>query len=271
MVVRSDGDPALERLYSRRAACRASRLPATTARRPAGRTTASPATAPSWSSCPAAPCAARRASPRSCRARARPSRRAPAGGASSRSRSGRSAARRCAATRDATTASTTSGCGDPQVIVQHYTATDTFALGLQHFATDAPDPELGELPGVCAHFVIDRDGTIYRLVPTSIMCRHTVGLNWTAIGIEHVGRSDAQVLGNRRQLRRLAAADPHAAGPLRHHDPERDRAQREPREPLPPRARGAAAQPDPRRHDPRDDGRATAACSSASRRPTSMR
>jgi N-acetylmuramoyl-L-alanine amidase len=37
-------------------------------------------------------------------------------------------------------------------------------------------------------------------VPTSIMCRHTVGLNWTAIGIEHVGQSDAQVMGNRRQL-----------------------------------------------------------------------
>ena len=32
------------------------------------------------------------------------------------------------------------------------------------------------------------------------MCRHTVGLNYTAIGIEHVGRSDAQVLGNPRQL-----------------------------------------------------------------------
>ena len=32
------------------------------------------------------------------------------------------------------------------------------------------------------------------------MCRHTVGLNWTAIGIEHVGMSDAQVLGNARQL-----------------------------------------------------------------------
>jgi len=27
-----------------------------------------------------------------------------------------------------------------------------------------------------------------------------VGLNWTAIGIEHVGTSDAQVMGNRRQL-----------------------------------------------------------------------
>jgi hypothetical protein len=32
------------------------------------------------------------------------------------------------------------------------------------------------------------------------MCRHTVGLNWTAIGIEHVGYSDQQVLDNPRQM-----------------------------------------------------------------------
>src|SRR5436305_15338839 len=31
------------------------------------------------------------------------------------------------------------------------------------------------------------------------MCRHTVGLNWTAFGIEHVGLSDAQVMGDARQ------------------------------------------------------------------------
>jgi beta-N-acetylhexosaminidase len=49
--------------------------------------------------------------------------------------------------------------------------------------------------------VIDTDGTIYQLVRTSIMCRHTVGLNWTAVGIEHVGTSDAQVLGNAAQMR----------------------------------------------------------------------
>ncbi len=88
----------------------------------------------------------------------------------------------------------------PRVIVEHYTVTDTFQPVYDTFAPNQPDVELGELPGVCSHYVIDRDGTIYRLVPTTIMCRHTVGLNYTAIGIEHVGRSDAQVLGNRRQL-----------------------------------------------------------------------
>jgi len=89
---------------------------------------------------------------------------------------------------------------NPRVIVEHYTVTSTFAPVYALFSRDEPDQELHELPGICSHFVIDRDGTIYRLVPTSIMCRHTVGLNYTAIGIEHVGTSDAQVMGDRGQL-----------------------------------------------------------------------
>jgi beta-N-acetylhexosaminidase len=88
----------------------------------------------------------------------------------------------------------------PRVIVQHYTASNSFGSAFDTFARDVPDVELHELPGVCAHYVIDRDGTIHQLVPTTVMCRHTVGLNYTAIGIEHVGTSDGQVLGNARQL-----------------------------------------------------------------------
>ncbi|HYI81297.1 MAG TPA: DUF2817 domain-containing protein [Thermoleophilaceae bacterium] len=87
----------------------------------------------------------------------------------------------------------------PRVIVEHYTASNSFSSAFNTFAADTPDVELGELPGVCAHYLIDSDGTVHQLVPTTIMCRHTVGLNWTAIGIEHVGASDRQVLGNRRQ------------------------------------------------------------------------
>jgi N-acetylmuramoyl-L-alanine amidase len=88
----------------------------------------------------------------------------------------------------------------PHVIVEHYTGSESLRSAYSTFASDAPDAELHELPGTCAHFVIDRDGTIYQLVPLTTICRHTVGLNYTAIGIEHVGRSDAEILGNRRQL-----------------------------------------------------------------------
>ena len=103
----------------------------------------------------------------------------------------------------------------PRVIVQHYTVTDDFPSTWNTFAPNVPDPELKELPGVCAHYVIDKDGTIYSLVPTSIMCRHTVGLNWTSIGIEHVGRSDGQVLGNRRQLSASLRLTRHLQGRFR--------------------------------------------------------
>ena len=89
----------------------------------------------------------------------------------------------------------------PRVIVEHYTASTTFSSAWNTFASDAPDSELHERPGTCAHFVIDSDGTIYQLVPLTTICRHTVGLNWTAIGIEHVGTSDASILSDKRQLR----------------------------------------------------------------------
>ena len=89
---------------------------------------------------------------------------------------------------------------DPKVIVEHYTVTSTFQQTWNTFAPDTADSELHELPGTCAHYVIDKDGTIYQLVPLSLMCRHTVGLNYTAIGIEHVGSSDGQILRNSRQM-----------------------------------------------------------------------
>ncbi len=89
---------------------------------------------------------------------------------------------------------------DPHVIVIHYTDGPTFQSAWNTFANDVPDSELHELPATCAHFVIDPGGTIYQLVSLGTMCRHTVGLNWTAIGIENVGFSDAQVMDNPRQM-----------------------------------------------------------------------
>jgi beta-N-acetylhexosaminidase len=89
----------------------------------------------------------------------------------------------------------------PRVIVEHYTASSSFSSAFNTFSADTPDAELHELPGTCAHFIVDTDGTIYQLVPLGTICRHTVGLNWTAVGIEHVGMSDEQILGTSRQLR----------------------------------------------------------------------
>jgi beta-N-acetylhexosaminidase len=90
---------------------------------------------------------------------------------------------------------------NPHVIVEHYTANNSFSATYNTFASDAPDVELHERPGVCAHFVIDSDGTIYQLAPLRLRCRHTVGLNHTAIGVEHVGTSDGAVLDRPKVLK----------------------------------------------------------------------
>ena len=88
----------------------------------------------------------------------------------------------------------------PHVIVEHMAETGSAQAVYDTFAPDVPDVELHELPNVCSHFVIGSSGRIFRLVNLRTRCRHTVGLNWTAIGIEHVGFGDGDALGNRREL-----------------------------------------------------------------------
>jgi N-acetylmuramoyl-L-alanine amidase len=90
---------------------------------------------------------------------------------------------------------------NPKVIVEHMSQTATAAAVYNTFAPNVADVELGELPNVCSHFVISSSGRIYQLVNLRTRCRHTVGLNWTAIGIEHAGYGDSDVLDNPRQLR----------------------------------------------------------------------
>ena len=88
----------------------------------------------------------------------------------------------------------------PKVIVEHYTETATALQAYNTFAPDVPDSEFGELPNTCAHFLVEPSGRIDQLVALTLRCRHTVGLNWTAIGIENVGLSDAQILDDHAQL-----------------------------------------------------------------------
>lgn len=89
----------------------------------------------------------------------------------------------------------------PQVIVEHYSVTSNLRAIYNTFAPDRPDVELHELPGVCSHFAIGPTGKIWQFVPLNIRCRHTVGLNYTAIGIEHVGFSDSDVLNRPAELK----------------------------------------------------------------------
>jgi beta-N-acetylhexosaminidase len=89
---------------------------------------------------------------------------------------------------------------NPKVIVEHYTETSTAQEAWNTFAPDVPDSEFHELPNTCAHFLVEPSGRIDQLVALTIRCRHTTGLNWTAIGIENVGLSDDAILDDHAQI-----------------------------------------------------------------------
>ena len=75
----------------------------------------------------------------------------------------------------------------PQAVVVHWTAGDTWVSAYYHFYhASTSDGTLN----YSAHFIVDRDGTILRLLPETTMGRHIIGYNWCSIGIENVGGVD---------------------------------------------------------------------------------
>jgi len=80
----------------------------------------------------------------------------------------------------------------PRIIVLHWTAEPDFdksfsRLKPQRLLTDRKDIAAASALNVSAHYLIARDGTIFRLMPDNWMARHVIGLNYSAIGIENVG------------------------------------------------------------------------------------
>ena len=108
----------------------------------------------------------------------------------------------------------------PRIVVLHWTAIDGFE---ESFAVFNPEELGSSRPGLTAagnvnvsiQFLVDRDGTVYRLMPETWMARHCIGLNYSAIGIENVGGgngidnlTDAQIEANIRLVRYLVEKYP---------------------------------------------------------------
>ncbi|WP_339667069.1 peptidoglycan recognition family protein [Maribacter arcticus] len=83
----------------------------------------------------------------------------------------------------------------PKMIVLHWTVIPTFEKSFEAFnPATLPNwrPDIKDVSGlnVSSQFLVDRDGTIYRLLPETTMARHVIGLNHCAIGVENVGGTD---------------------------------------------------------------------------------
>ena len=104
---------------------------------------------------------------------------------------------------------------EPRVIVLHYTGGNSAKATRGYFdnvqiETSRPQLAKAGAVNVSAHYLVDRDGTIYHLQDTKQFARHCIGLNHVAIGIENVGDgkrwplTDAQVTANAALVRDLA-------------------------------------------------------------------
>lgn len=80
---------------------------------------------------------------------------------------------------------------NPKIVVVHWTAVNSIESTFDIF--DSPTlggrEDLSDASNlnVSSQFLIDRDGTIFRLLPETTFARHTIGLNYAAIGIENIG------------------------------------------------------------------------------------
>ncbi|MBL7472776.1 N-acetylmuramoyl-L-alanine amidase [Robertkochia sediminum] len=103
---------------------------------------------------------------------------------------------------------------EPKMVVLHWTEIPDLAGSFKAFKDSRLPNSRPEIAGagalnVSAHFLVDRDGTIYRLMPETIMARHVIGLNHCAIGVENVGGTadtpltDAQLNANIALVRYL--------------------------------------------------------------------
>ena len=117
----------------------------------------------------------------------------------------------------------------PQMIVVHWTAYPTLERSYEAFyaptlANDRPNIQQASRLNVSVPYLIDRDGTIYRLMPDTLMARHVIGLNHCAVGIENVGDGQdypltpAQRAANVQLIRYLAARYPTVEYVIGHHE-----------------------------------------------------
>lgn len=107
----------------------------------------------------------------------------------------------------------------PHLIVLHYTDGGSAAATRRYFDNVRIEASRKSLAkhgavNVSAHFVVDRDGTIYQLQPPTRFARHCIGLNHLAIGIENAGNestfplTDAQIAADAALVRYLASQYP---------------------------------------------------------------
>lgn len=105
----------------------------------------------------------------------------------------------------------------PTMVVVHWTANNSVQATFNTFnpvlLPGRPELRKASALNVSSQYVIDRDGTIYQFLPDTVFARHTIGLNYCAIGIENIGGdkyplTEKQLKANEKLIRYLKSKYP---------------------------------------------------------------
>jgi N-acetylmuramoyl-L-alanine amidase len=116
----------------------------------------------------------------------------------------------------------------PKMIVVHYTVIPTLQETIQYFSKDSIAVDRTQIRkfsrlNVGIHYVIDKNGRIYNLLPDSVVARHIIGFNHVALGIENIAKDSmdltaAQLESNVNLIRFLGARHSSIQYLIGHHE-----------------------------------------------------
>jgi len=116
----------------------------------------------------------------------------------------------------------------PQIVLVHFTVVPTLEETVELFKKDSIDSKRANISqfsqlNVGIHYIVDKDGSIYKLVPDSVIARHVIGFNHVSIGIENIAKdaselTPAQLESNAKLIALLKQRNPGIAYVVGHHE-----------------------------------------------------
>jgi N-acetylmuramoyl-L-alanine amidase len=116
----------------------------------------------------------------------------------------------------------------PKIVLVHFTVIPTLEETVAYFQKDSIESSRTNISkfsqmNVGIHYIVDKDGSIYKLVPDTVIARHAIGFNHVSIGIENIAKdaadlSPAQLESNGKLIAALKERNPGLEYLVGHHE-----------------------------------------------------
>lgn len=116
----------------------------------------------------------------------------------------------------------------PKIVLVHFTVIPTLEETVAYFQKDSIESGRTNISkfsqmNVGIHYIVDKDGSVYKLVPDTVIARHVIGFNHISIGIENIAKDAAdltleQLESNAKLIAELKKRNPGIEYVVGHHE-----------------------------------------------------